>query len=677
MAPSTYRSVSPAVSAAADEQTHDLVSHQGSFSSHTSAYHTSSGRERDSSEIELSRMSRTTFGADRSLHPGPAPLANSHSYRSDLQHEQSSHHTLLPDYQSFEHKPEPQSNITEVESAVHRQAHLWQPGLLQNLPWTVLLALLGVLICVSLYIIVLVLSDGAIQGSWRVEPTVSLAILAPLSNIMLQYGLSQGVVVGWWSLALRGTDVNTLHHRWAHGTSVLAAAASGRRFDKLAAAKMLVATAFAVNPLLQRASKTVGIVVQKNATVPFQLATNQASFSAVNFTSAATDGFSDPVQLTSVMVAVMRDYTNRAAIQNPFGNCTGNCTGTVRAAGIVANCSSAINNNFTIKWDNGGGSNMAVFGAGTNVMNYQTGTNFTLSTSWVQTTARTDGVSEYGSQLGGAGTVLPTELQDCDGTSWNKTCSLQHAVLEYPILMTGSTITILTGSGDLRTISTEPNGEVGGEPDSERVFTGLSIAANSITSSSSSIEAAGPHGWSFYTAGPLTSFYLQSREVNTCQMDFTDPTEDILSSLNEIMFRISLAAFNSSALSSSKSTNYTLSRQVAEIHYESHYAYLVAATVISLVACASLLPTFDKFWTLGRPMSLSPIEVAKAFNAPVLQSHAPGASNMPVQRLLSVVGSAQVQYGVSSEEYSTGQDRLQMASPGLVERPTTGQKMGE
>lgn len=321
---------------------------------------------------------------------------------------------------------------------------------------------------------------------------------------------------------------------------------------------------------------------------------------------------------------------------------------------------------------------MAVFGAGTNVMNYQAGTNFTLSTSWVQTTARNDGVSEYGSQLGPAGTVLPTELQDCDGTSWNKTCSLQHAVLEYPISMTGSTITILTGSGDLRTISTEPNGEVSGdEPDSERVFTGLSIAANSITSSCSSIEAAGPHGWSFYTAGPLTPFYLQSREVNTCQMHFTDPTEDILSSLNEIMFRISLAAFNSSTLSLSKSTNYMLSQQVAEIHYESHYAYLVAATVISLVACASLLPTFDKFWTLGRPMSLSPVEVAKAFNAPILRSPAPGASNMPVQRLLSVVGTIQVQYGVSCEEDTTGQGRLQMASPGLVERPTTGQKMGE
>ncbi|KAF1347076.1 hypothetical protein BDV97DRAFT_400949 [Delphinella strobiligena] len=489
---------------------------------------------------------------------------------------------------------------------------------------------------------------------------------------MLQYGLSQGLVIGWWSLALRGTDVNTLHHRWAHGTSILAAAASGRRFDKLAAAKMIVATAFAVNPLLQRASKTVGVVVQKNATGPFQLATDQASFSAVNFTSAATDGFQGPVQLTSVMVAVMRDYTNRAAIHNPFGNCTGDCTGTIRAAGIVANCSTAINNSFAIKWDNGGGSDIAIFGAGTNIMNYQTGTNFTLSTSWVQTTARNDGVSEYGSQLGGAGTVLPTELQDCDGTSWNKTCSLQHAVLEYPIAMTGSTITILTASGDLQTISTEPNGEV----DSERVFTGLSIAANSITSSSSSIEPAGDHGWTFRTAGPLTSFYLQSREVNTCQMTFTDPTEDILSSLNEIMFRISLAAFNSSTLSSSKTTAYTLSQQVAEIHYESHYAYLVAATVISLVACASLLPTFDKFWTLGRPMSLSPVEVAKAFNAPILRSPEPGACNMPVQRLLSVVGSTQVQYGVSGEEDSTGQGRLQMASPGHVEHPTTGQEIG-
>ena len=42
-------------------------------------------------------------------------------------------------------------------------------------------------------------------------------------------------------------------------------------------------------------------------------------------------------------------------------------------------------------------------------------------------------------------------------------------------------------------------------------------------------------------------------------------------------------------------------------------------------------------------MSLSPIEIAKAFDAPLLRER--GTSNMPVDDLLKVVGKTKVRYG--------------------------------
>lgn len=80
------------------------------------------------------------------------------------------------------------------------------------------------------------------------------------------------------------------------------------------------------------------------------------------------------------------------------------------------------------------------------------------------------------------------------------------------------------------------------------------------------------------------------------------------------------------------------------IVYDSRYKYLVAATIISLLACCSVPPTFDGYWRLDRPNSSSPIEIAKAFDAPLLRSSGKGTSDLPVDKLVKHVGTTQAQY---------------------------------
>lgn len=126
----------------------------------------------------------------------------------------------------------------------------WVPGLARNMPWKFLFVLLGTLSWAGACIGVIFAANDSKVDSWTVSPTVILAILGPLASIMLQYALSCGLVITWWGSALTGTTLATLHRQWDHGTSIVAASTSGRHMDKMALAKIMVLSVFAVNPLL-------------------------------------------------------------------------------------------------------------------------------------------------------------------------------------------------------------------------------------------------------------------------------------------------------------------------------------------------------------------------------------------------------------------------------------------
>jgi hypothetical protein len=92
----------------------------------------------------------------------------------------------------------------------------------------------------------------------------------------------------------------------------------------------------------------------------------------------------------------------------------------------------------------------------------------------------------------------------------------------------------------------------------------------------------------------------------------------------------------------------------------------------------SILPTFFGWWRLGRTVTLSPIEVAKAFDAPQL---AGVDSNAETSTLLKVIGDRPVKYGAvslgqSGTDYNPAwanvPEKLVMASPSYVHEPANG-----
>ncbi|KAK8071212.1 hypothetical protein PG997_011415 [Apiospora hydei] len=81
---------------------------------------------------------------------------------------------------------------------------------------------------------------------------------------------------------------------------------------------------------------------------------------------------------------------------------------------------------------------------------------------------------------------------------------------------------------------------------------------------------------------------------------------------------------------------------------------LRVALLVTIVATVSVLWTVAGFESLGRPVSLSPLEIANAFGAPMLREGQSGISNMTVKELMEQYGDTRVQYLTTEEEDRVG-----------------------
>lgn len=150
----------------------------------------------------------------------------------------------------------------------------WQTGVLRRMPWMGLSCVLGALLGVVASILILAVSNDAPITDWRFPPTVYLSISYTVTNILIVGAFSEGVTVSWWRKAMgEKTDLGDLHRYWAFGTSPVAAAGAGRKFNYMAFASLLVALTPINGPLLQRSSS----VVVRGTSTPATLKVNAIS----------------------------------------------------------------------------------------------------------------------------------------------------------------------------------------------------------------------------------------------------------------------------------------------------------------------------------------------------------------------------------------------------------------
>ncbi|KAK5164140.1 uncharacterized protein LTR77_010231 [Saxophila tyrrhenica] len=121
----------------------------------------------------------------------------------------------------------------------------------------------------------------------------------------------------------------------------------------------------------------------------------------------------------------------------------------------------------------------------------------------------------------------------------------------------------------------------------------------------------------------------------------SDGTVDDIGSRQEYIYLPNLTFVNQSV---SQKVSASMSYSVPVYH--SDFGWLGGAFAVIGLAFYAVLPNLFGWWRLAQSVSMSPLEIAKAFDAPLLRNV---DSNGTASDIVRSVGKQEVQYGASSE----------------------------
>lgn len=191
-------------------------------------------------------------------------------------------------------------------------------------------------------------------------------------------------------------------------------------------------------------------------------------------------------------------------------------------------------------------------------------------------------------------------------------------------------------------------------------------------------------GWySLDTTSPVSSQYLRAPNASAIEsFDITwgDPMEDMILMANEPAFRTAHAisdmspdTVRSASLDETGSSTdvwnptseqpYILSRNLTFVQrtlsqhssisgfklvpiYNTHRGWVAGSTAVVCLACLAILSTYWGWWRLGREVSMSPLEIARAFGAPVLETADPNATGDDLKKEL---GTQKIRFAVDAQ----------------------------
>jgi hypothetical protein len=103
--------------------------------------------------------------------------------------------------------------------------------------------------------------------------------------------------------------------------------------------------------------------------------------------------------------------------------------------------------------------------------------------------------------------------------------------------------------------------------------------------------------------------------------------------------------------------------------FSTDYNYFVAAAIVEVCCVAVISVMYWGWWTLGRPVSFSPLEIAKAFQSPLLANYNSNSTGRDIARAAE---DTSIQYGAKAGEPGDKKAILGFARPGEVDSPEEG-----
>jgi hypothetical protein len=339
--------------------------------------------------------------------------------------------------------------------------------------------------------------------------------------------------------------------------------------------------------------------------------------------------------LKQAFAVVSLSYTSRSIISLKSTGCTGTCSADAIAPGFDVGC---VTNyvDFNITSLNESNSDAGLFEVGYARVLF-------------------DGSSNSGGIM--VNTLVKPDA-GVEGVLINTECQLQIAQVRYSVSVNNNGVTLLPANSQNEPIVVqypEPEEINANGLFSSRIGGIVQVATNMYQSDIQMVlQPSLANGLQMNTTGPMSTTYLKSSisYLNAYNLTWRDPSPDIISTIRELTFRAAIANSDSSTWQ-----NVTSSEVTVGTFYVSRYKFLGGAIVVMLLSICAIAPLFFGWWHLGRKVTLSPVEVAKSFDTPLLRE---GGSNMNVNDLLEHCGRKPMRYGALSaglEEDDSGKRR--------------------
>ncbi|KAH7122819.1 hypothetical protein B0J11DRAFT_348368 [Dendryphion nanum] len=593
--------------------------------------------------------------------PLPSPHASSPGYV-----EQNVYPKAFDHNDQFESIPMQQKILPEytqvVGSAPNHQSARWEPGFWRRFPVWSILAMIIVLACLVASLYILISSDGQLVNRWGygIAPPVYLAITSVVANSLSAFALANGLVISFWRTALHGASLNELTRNYECGASFRRAIMAGFRRGGRITALACIFTLIGVlrGPLNQRAS-TVETNVRFDTQGSVQLNVAQTlpnGYTGVSQRSRTSTKSTS--RLTATFNSIMQEYSARQNMIIGYReNCGDWCRTSVKGFGFNATCAMTeykTTQNITASFT------LPTFSTRATIYDVANGP-VTGLPQWEDT----------GLRLNATWFIQEEPIQNTTRTFIWKShiCNLTAGTINYDIQLIKGTsqLTIGANSKSFERIKLESPNNLG----TPTTVGGFQFALSYLFDATANLIFGGAVS-SLNLEGALASQMFIENTTSAPFNTYNDPMKIMLDALQEIAFRTSLRAGieNTTITNAQQTVPYT--GFINNTIYRTNRAYMGAAAAVSLTSLIAIGITFWGWWEMGRLMTLNPLEIAKAFDSPLLKNV---GSNVPAYSMASEVLKTRIRYGecINESVVRTGyNDGRQAGEVTLGLRPDAG-----
>lgn len=498
---------------------------------------------------------------------------------------------------------------------------------------------------------------------------------------------------------MRGSSLSTLHRNHAYSYSFYSIITSGKHFNIVALAALMTKFAVIDSTLFQKATKTIVTqqVDYKNVTMTGWMETNWPAH------MGGVPGETGAIKTVDTAWArVLNAYNGKIANGKvhdiPGANATffdcpfrQECSGKFKALGFSFDC------NTTDTDVNYGQQQQTQFGG---VESSYPVWNIDFAPSWATDAkpyASIDMNMLYVNSHAGS------SHHDCPGTLTQRTCSLRPAIVEYPVTVMVPSAEELKGGNIVTHIKffTDNTSHPIGEPlltpqidqltflshtdlpehfNETSTIGALSYIMNNLYGSSANltfkddwdIDLRGSQAQTLFYADMSTS-HSHRCNYNIDRPGLDDPLIELLRKINTLSFVSALYLLNQPQTPVSARASLGMESQAALSsvtgiveEYSTDFGYVAGALVATFVTILLVLPVYWGFWKLGRKVTLGPLEIANAFNAPIIRPQNVRGHHADFEEVLQEVGSRRVRYGQLKD---APPGSMGIAEPECVEKP--------